>query len=438
MKRPTIDQATKAEIQKLVAALPPPSKSRFSPLIFKVAAGYAAMAVFTITALALATFNLSLLNDTTRQVANVELPAANALINLRISLLAQERYAGNYAILRDPAFVELFRQRRKISLANLAILESSGASGDIAALKRLYLDYQEASEHLFAGKSGNRKELQSAALRVLDSLDALYIERQHKVQEVLALAEERMRASVRSTIVISCAGFLLAAWVAPYVIYRLFAALKKLQQETHRIASGDLNYQPHLPAVDEISELATDFNEMAAKIKEMEQKNIDALPLSRLPGNAAIERVLDERLHSGAPFAFCTVTVRGLRSFTAHYGYAKTSELLSATGALIFAAVRECGATTDFAGHVGGAEFVMVLAEESAGQVCRAVEDSFGVEMARYRTAEYNLVAPERPLDISVLHCAGSRYASALEVARAAAQPAGSGNEEESASTSNV
>lgn len=430
MKRHRIDEATKAEIQKLVAAVPPPSRSRFSSLMLKVAAGYAAMALFTIAALALASFNLTLLNDTARQVANVELPAVNALINLRSSLLSQERYAGKYAILKDPTFVELFRQRRTASLANLAVLEASGSTGEIASLKRLYLDYQEASEDLFASNSGNRRELQGSALLLLNALDTMYNNRQRKVQEVLALAEERRRSAIRSTIVISCAGFLLAVWVAPYVIYRVFGALGKLQKETHRIASGDFNYAPQVPVVDEITDLAGDFHRMAAKIKEMEQKNLDALPLSRLPGNAAIERVIEERLQGGTPFAFCTIRVEKVTGFTARYGYAKTGELLSATGAVLFAAVREFGAAADFAGHVGGAEFVMLLSEERVAQVCQAVEEGFALEAANHGASEEEGVVPVPALSISVLQCAGDRYTSAVEVARAAVSAAGGGGKE--------
>lgn len=429
MKRHQIDEATKAEIQKLVAALPPPSRSRFSSVMVKVAAGYAAMAAFTIAALALASFNLTLLNDIARQVANVELPAVNALINLRSSLLAQERYAGKYAILKDPTFVELFRQRRNVSLGNLAVLENSGSAGEIASLKRLYLDYQEDWEDLFANNSGNRRELQASAQRLLNALDSMYSNRQRKVQEVLALAEERRRSAIRSTIVISCAGFLLAVWVAPYVIYRVFGALGKLQKETHRVASGDFNYAPQVPAVAEITDLASDFHRMAEKIKEMEQKNLDALPLSRLPGNAAIERVIEERLQGGSPFAFCTARVENVTGFTARYGYAKTSDLLSATGAVIYAAVREFGAPADFAGHVGGAEFVMVLSEERVNQVCQAVEEGFALEAANHGPQAENLPVADPALSISVLHCAGDRYASAVEVARAALGAAAGGNE---------
>jgi len=430
-----MDEATKEEVQRLLAGLPHSPKPRLSPLILKIAVGYLAIAVFIIGMLFFLSFNLYAINQTAREIVNVDLPVLNALIKMRGSVLAQESFAGKYSIFKDSTFIRLYRQRAKESTANLAVMESTGSVEDIAVLKRLYLDYQTASEKIFAGKPGTRVELQKSALRLLNALDAHYTKRKDMLQTVLERAEEQQKSTTRWAIWISCIGFMLTIGIAPFIIYRIFLAIAKLQKATHRIAQGDFNYEPQISAVAEISDLTCDFNQMAAKLKEMEQMNNDTRPLTRLPGTLAIERCLDERLKSGTPFAFCQVSLVNYRPFSAHYGYAKGGSLLRVTGYLIFAAVSEHGAARDFAGHVGGDEFVIVVSTDKVAPVCEAVIKSFDAEVVRHFNPEHLEAGglewcdrfgvqrsfPITTISITVINCSAGEYASAVEIGRAAA-----------------
>ena len=436
--RRNMDEPTNEEVLKLLEATPTSSTSRFSklPLVLKIGAGYAAMAVFTMVALLFSSLNLYTINKTAREIATVDLPVISALIRLRGSVLAQESFAAKYTILKDPVFIELFRQRNREAIANLAILERADSVPELAALKRLYLDYQTASESLFTGKPGKRAELRSSALQLLNGVDAFYFKRQDMLQSVLKRADHQQKSGVRWPVGISLAGFLLAIWVAPLVTYRIFGALGKLQKATHRIAAGDFDYDPQIPAEDEISDLACDFTQMAARLKQLEQDNLDASPLTRLPGNIAIERVLDERLKSGKPFAFCYADLDNFKPFGDHYGYAKGSELLRVTGSLIYAAVKEEGGAEGFVGHVGGDDFVIVVPNDRAAAVCQAVVKRFDAEAIKHFSPEDQKAGgiarcdrygvhrffPITTISIAVIICGADQYASAVEIARAAAE----------------
>lgn len=413
-------EASKIEVQQLLAQLQSAPRPRISALTLKVGAGYAAMALFTAAALLYSFGNLYESNRTTRRIADTDLPAVTALIKMRSSLLAQEGFAGKYAILKDATFIELFRKRKLDLLADLQLLERTHSVADIAGLKGLYLDYQKKSERLFAGTSHNKEELHASALRLLAALDALYVERQGTMQSVLQRADERQKLAVRWAIALACAGFLLSICIAPFTIYRMLRALRALQKETHRIASGHLNYQPQLPALEELGDLTRDFNQMAARMKEMEQMNQDTLPLTRLPGNLAIERALNERLASGTPFCFCQVELADLQPFLAHYGYAKAAELLHTTGVLIHAALTAHGAAHDFAGHAWGCSYVMAVSTNRVAPVCDAVVEAFDAEVMR-QLAPGDAVAGTRVF-IRVLDCSSQAYASAVEVARGAVE----------------
>jgi GGDEF domain-containing protein len=405
-------------------------------LIQKISLGYAAMALFTMAALAFSSLNLFAVNRTARGIANNHLPVISSLIRLRTSLLAQESYSGKYAILKDPAFIELFRQREKETLADLAVLDKADSANEAAALKRLYADYRSASSRLFTGKTGDTTQLRSSAVRLLSAVDAFYIKRQELLQSELQRASDQQESTIRGTIVISCTGFLLAMAVAPFVTYRTFRAIRKLQRATHRIAEGDFDYDPQIPAGDEIGDLARDFTGMAARLKVLEQVNLDASPLTRLPGNIAIERVLDERLKSCVPFAFCYADLDNFKPFSDHYGYAKGSELLRVTGDLIYETVKTHGDEGSFVGHVGGDDFVMVLSTDRAAAVCEAVINNFDLEVPKHFSPEdlkrgglegcdrygVHRFFPITTISIAVIICGGEEFASSVEIARAAAQ----------------
>lgn len=405
-------------------------------LIQKIGAGYAAMAFFTMAALGFSTFNIYKSNNTSRQIANNDLPVMSALIELRTSLLAQEGFAGKYAILQDPAFIDLFRQRQSEALQNLAVLERSGARQDAAHLKQLYLSYQGASAKLFSGIPGSEIHLRRSARQLLDAVDATYIKRKAILHAVLAKANEQQKATIWWTVAISLTGFLLAIGVAPFVTYRIFGAIRKLQSATHRIAAGDFDYDPQIPLGDEISDLARDFTKMAARLKVLEQMSLDASPLTRLPGNFAIERELEQRLKSGASFAFCYADLDNFKPFGDHYGYAKGSELLRLTGDLIQAAVKEQAGEAGFVGHVGGDDFVMVLPTDRVRPVCEAVIADFNAEVVKHYS-ERDLKAggiqgcdrygvqrffPVVTITIAVIICGRDHFSSAVDIARAAAK----------------
>ena len=393
------------------------------------------MALFTMAALAFSSLSLYSLNRTARGIANSDLPIISSLIKLRTSLLAQESYAGKYAILKDPTFIELFRQREKESLANLAVLNQLDSAHDSASLKRLYTDYRLASARLFAGETRDAEQIRLASLRLLNAVDALYSRRQDLLQSELQSANYQQESTIRWTIIISCTGFLLAIGVAPFVTYRTFRAIRKLRRATHRIAEGDFDYDPQIAPGDEISDLARDFTRMAARLKVLEQNSLDASPLTRLPGNIAIERVLDQRLKSGAPFAFCYADLDNFKPFSDHYGYAKGSELLRVTGDLILATVKSQGEAGSFVGHVGGDDFVMVLSTEKAAAVCEAVINNFDSEVGKHFSPEdlarggiegcdrygVHRFFPITTISIAVIIC-GDEFSSAVDIARAAAQ----------------
>jgi diguanylate cyclase (GGDEF)-like protein len=413
----------------------PPGTFRRVSLVKKLIVSYAVMLLFTLAALVYAVYGLYSLNRTAREIAQSDLTALSSLTRLRTSLLAQEGYAGRYAILKGTEFIDLFREREKEFTGILRML-GEGGDQDTVAIEGYYLNYRQAVTALFADGKGNPARLRDSAQRLLAAIDALYDSRQKQLQSKLHEADAQQNDTITWTITLSLSGFFVVLAMAAIFVFHTATALGKLKRATHRIAEGDFDYDPKIPPGDEIGDLARDFTTMAAKLKVLEQMSLDASPLTRLPGNIAIERVLERRLQEGVQFAVCYADLDNFKAYNDRYGYVQASELIKITGEIIHEAVRVHGDRDTFVGHVGGDDFVMILSADHASTVCEAVIDLFTAEVIKHYSAEdiakggiegtdrygVDRFFPLMTISIAVIICGRGEFTSAVEIARSAAE----------------
>jgi len=420
-------------LESTVPALKRPA--RFT-LLQKLIYGYTALALLILAALFFSAGGLYSLNITAQDIAKKHLPAINSVTGLRNSLIAQESYSGKYAIFRSSEFRNLFKRSEEDFLNKLAVLEKSGRSEDLAVLKSHYAEYRAAAVRLFAGDAEGTTELRGRAVKIFGELEQMYSMLQRDLQDKLETANRQETFSIVFTMGFSLAGLLLAMIIAVTFTYRTFSAVKKLRQATQRIAEGDFEYDPKIPAGDEIGALAEDFSRMAFRLKELEQLSLDASPLTRLPGNIAIERVLDRRLHDRVSFALCYADLDNFKAFTDSYGYVKGSELIRLTGEIIYEAAKAHGGADAFVGHIGGDDFVMILAVDSVVQVCKNVISAFDSEVVKHYTDEdlarggitgvdrYGVQRffPVMTISIAVIINEAGEFSTSVEIAKTAAE----------------
>lgn len=405
-------------------------------LVQKLIAGYVAMAFFTTAALIFSIMGLYSLHSIAREIAGNDLVIINSTNKLRESLLAQESYAGKYAILKSPEFIELFSRREAEFLGILQKLRENKQNQDIEPLAQLYQNYRTNTYRLFQGKTSDPLPIKAAAQKVFNSIDVIYKNRQNQLNAKLETADDKESSTIRWTLILSFTGFSLAIVVAAFFIYNISSAIRRLKKATHRIAEGDFDYDPQIRPGDEIGDLAGDFVSMAAKLKVLEQISLDASPLTRLPGNIAIERVLNRRLQEGIPFAVCYADLDNLKAYNDHYGYIKASEVIRRAGEIIYEAVKSTVEANAFVGHIGGDDFVMVVDMENAAPACEAVIEKFDAEIRNHYTPEdlsrgsidavdrYGVprVFPIMTISIAVTICRQGEYDSAVEIAKAATE----------------
>jgi diguanylate cyclase (GGDEF)-like protein len=116
---------------------------------------------------------------------------------------------------------------------------------------------------------------------------------------------------------------------------------------------------------------------MAQRLKNLEKLHLDANPLTRLPGNTAIDNVLNQKLKGKIPLAFCQLDLSHFKAFNDRYGYARGNEVLRALARIITEAIQVHGKEDSFVGHIGGDDFVLITSPERYQKLCVAIIDSF-------------------------------------------------------------
>jgi diguanylate cyclase (GGDEF)-like protein len=92
-------------------------------------------------------------------------------------------------------------------------------------------------------------------------------------------------------------------------------------------------------------------------------------PLTGLPGNERILSELSVRLAQERPFALLYVDLDQFKPFNDHYGFLRGDEAIRAVADLLRDVARELGDADTFVGHVGGDDFVVILAPHEAETV---------------------------------------------------------------------
>lgn len=102
--------------------------------------------------------------------------------------------------------------------------------------------------------------------------------------------------------------------------------------------------------------------------------NLEANPLTKLPGNGTIETELLKQIRSEKLFSALYLDIDNFKSFNDYYGFMKGDCVIRATGELL---VRLVDTKTDLVGHIGGDDFMVVTNREDAEGLCRSILEEF-------------------------------------------------------------
>ncbi|MFH2121486.1 MAG: diguanylate cyclase [Pseudomonadota bacterium] len=414
----------------------------------KLLLSYLAMAFLTVLASAYAIFSLQQLNEIAYRIINDDFAVVDQSKSLLDSLIAQESAEKRYLILQDPTIEEIFWSRSREFNRIFEELRKgrfAGLDPKIARLSLLHSEYDALffqEVQLVQAKRNEEAQVLSEGQgrKAIDEMAMLVRAVQKKAEENIDARMKRidvqsLRAS-RLTVVLSLVSLVLGVLVVLLVTYNISRPLRRLEQATTMIAEGKFDFDFHLDRNDEIGSLSYAFGIMAQRLKILEERNLDASPLTGLPGNLAIERELGNRLRTKRPVSLCHVDLDNFKPFVDHYGYAWGSEVIKEAALLLIAELKETGKKGDFLGHIGGDDFVLISVPPRAEQICRRIVAGFDGRIRKFYTEtdreqgffigkDRQGVRQKFPLisvTIAIVTDDGTRFQNPLAMAEVAAQ----------------
>jgi diguanylate cyclase (GGDEF)-like protein len=113
-----------------------------------------------------------------------------------------------------------------------------------------------------------------------------------------------------------------------------------------------------------------------AKIRRVEVDS-SLSPLTRLPGNLAIEGELRRRIDDKEHYAVLYLDLDNFKAFNDVYGFTHGDEAIQLVARVSVEAVRRRGTPSDFVGHIGGDDFIIATVPERAEEIAREIVDDF-------------------------------------------------------------
>jgi len=363
-----------------------PGGGRRVGIATKLLLGFGAMAALVVI---LAVANLTILdriNAINTSILEGDVPVLDAADRMVEEVLDEELYARRAAILGSEELMKVSRYEAQEFQGHLARLEElpDAAGVERRRVRELHEGYSGLLAAWYASRGGDAEvgatfeaRVRRAQEELIGAIKAIaHDARERQLRRTEQTAE--IGAAAYTFMAAVCAAAVLLGALATVLLTRSIARpIGMLKAAAGRIAAGRFDVVSDVRRGDELGDLSRAFAEMARRLKRLEEMYLDASPLTRLPGNIAIENVLRKRLERGAPLVFCLVDLDNFKAFNDRYGYARGSELIKATARVIEQAVRECGDPGDFVGHIGGDDFVVITTPERYRGICTQVIAAF-------------------------------------------------------------
>ncbi len=413
----------------------------------KLLFSYFAMAVLTVLASAYALFSLQQFDRLTHAIIHEDVFMVDLSKQMVDTVLAQENAEKKYLILKDPSIAEIFWNRSR-EFKRQVQAWGDKHMGTVAQQRRDVMRLHDRYDALFRSQevlvrdhrleeavrlSGS--EGQRLVTEMVESLRSLQRKSDRDITVRLARMKSQAVRAARMTLLLGGFSFLIGLSLALLITYNISRPLKKLEHAADRVADGEFDYNLRINRNDEIGSLAYAFGDMMKRLKILEEYNLDASPLTGLPGNRAIEREIGKRLSARTPFSLCHVDLDNFKPFADHYGYAWGSEVIKEVARIMSEYEALHSDEKNFIGHIGGDDFIIMARPDHAEAACRNLVAEFDRRMPGFyseKDRQRGFIAakdrkgvqqkyPMLSVTIAIVTDDGTRFKDPLEMARAAA-----------------
>jgi GGDEF domain-containing protein/CHASE3 domain sensor protein len=353
----------------------------------KMLFGYLLYAFLTILIAIFILSRLEELNTLNNNIIKKDIPLLEITDKMVDTLLAQELYGHRSIILNSPGLLAPFWTRSEEFEQLIKQMNSLPHRKDlpIDRLIALHNEYNnlfvDGFEYLRKSPSPLAKkydqEIKGKQEQLIQLVKKISFEARQDQNEKSLMTLSIGNAAFRVTVLLCIVGILLGILLAMIITRNISGPINLLRLSTKEISEGKFDHLPYISNRDELGDLSQAFQEMAKRLKRLEEMYLDASPLTHLPGGVAIENITKKRLTEGLPLAFCLLDLANFKSFNDRYGYARGNEVILATGRVISDVVSQHGRRDDFVGHIGGDDFVIITLPDSYEKICSTVIEAF-------------------------------------------------------------
>jgi diguanylate cyclase (GGDEF)-like protein len=130
-------------------------------------------------------------------------------------------------------------------------------------------------------------------------------------------------------------------------------------------------------------------DELMARIRaRLQRRNNPVNHLTGLPAGARIEQAITRQLESGGLWALLYFDLDNFKAYNDAYGPFTGDELIKVLGRIAVEVLREHGNPSDFLGHIGGDDFVIITTPDRVQALCTELIDRWDRESRAYYTPE--------------------------------------------------
>lgn len=145
---------------------------------------------------------------------------------------------------------------------------------------------------------------------------------------------------------------------------------KKVSEEIKILESGADTY---ITDIFNPKKLCSQINVYLRRIDYEKSLN----PLTGLPGNFFIKEEIKKRINQQEKFAVLYPDLKNLKAFNKAYGFFQGDEVIKLTAKVINETIKKVGNPTDFIGHRGGDEFVIITSLDKIDKISNHIISTF-------------------------------------------------------------
>lgn len=127
-----------------------------------------------------------------------------------------------------------------------------------------------------------------------------------------------------------------------------------------------------------------DLEELVARVKMILRRtsvNRELNPLTRLPGNVAIEEAIIASIKKDEPFAALYVDVNHFKAYNDFYGFTRGDDVIKTTARVMLESLKELDCREDFIGHIGGDDFIILTVPGKAEALSKRIIEKFDAQV---------------------------------------------------------